>query len=134
MYAVGIMLTGTAIFQFFPVALLRQFNATPEMIAIGVPALRVISSHFIFAAFCILCLSVFQALGNGVESLIVAVSRQLLMLLPIAWLLSLSGSVNAIWWSFPITEFVTLVLCAVLIKRVYDKKIKTMPDKAGASS
>ncbi|MDR3322337.1 MAG: MATE family efflux transporter [Synergistaceae bacterium] len=134
MYAVGIMTAGTAIFQFFPVALLRQFNATPEMMAIGVPALRVISSHFIFAAFCILCLSVFQALGNGMDSLIVAVLRQIFLLLPIAWLLSLSGSVNAIWWSFPITEFVTLVLCAVLIKRVYDRKIKTMQGKAEAPS
>jgi Na+-driven multidrug efflux pump len=71
-------------------------------------------------------LSVFQALGNGTESLIVAVSRQLILLLPIAWALSLTGSVNAIWWAFPITELVTLILCACLIKRVYDRKVKVL--------
>ncbi|MDR3332408.1 MAG: MATE family efflux transporter [Synergistaceae bacterium] len=125
-YATGIMLLGMAIFQIFPGALLRQFNATPEMLALGIPALRLISSHFIFAAFCIISLSVFQALGNGAESLIVAVSRQLILLLPIAWLLSLTGSVDAIWWTFPITEFVTLILCAFMMRRVYLRKIRDM--------
>ncbi|MDR3254928.1 MAG: MATE family efflux transporter [Synergistaceae bacterium] len=126
MYAFGIMSLGAAIFQIFPAFLLKQFNAAPEMLAIGIPALRIIGSHFPFAAFCILALSVFQALGNGMYSLIAATSRQLLLLLPIAWVLSLTGSVNAIWWAFPITEFFTLVLCAVLIKRIYDSKIKIM--------
>jgi len=129
MYAVGIMSAGVIIFNAFPNQLMAMFNATPDMMAIGVPALRIISAHFIFAAFCILCLSVFQALGRGRESLIVAVSRQLFLLLPIAWLLSRLGDVNAIWWAFPITEFVTLTLCAVLLKRVYDRTIKPL-DKA----
>jgi putative MATE family efflux protein len=124
--AVGIMLLGAAVFQIFPKELLAQFNATPDMLAIGVPALRIISIHFLFAGFCIVSLSVFQALGDGTESLIVAVSRQLILLLPIAWLLSLSGSVNAIWWTFPITEAATLLLCVFLIKRVYDRKIKAI--------
>jgi len=130
MYAVGIMSAGVIIFNAFPNQLLAMFNATPDMIAIGVPALRIISAHFIFAAFCILSLSVFQALGRGRESLIVAVSRQLLLLLPIAWLLSRLGDVNAIWWAFPITEFVTLALCVVLMKRVYDRTIKPLGGKA----
>jgi putative MATE family efflux protein len=126
MYAVGIMAAGTAVFQIFPKELLSMFNATPDMLALGVPALRLISSHFLLAAFCIMSLSVFQALGNGAESLIVAVSRQLFLLLPIAWALSLTGDVNAIWWAFPVTELVTLILCVCLIKRVYDRKIKVL--------
>jgi Na+-driven multidrug efflux pump len=126
MYAVGIMSAGVIVFNTFPKKLLTMFNATPDMMAIGVPALRIISAHFIFAAFCILSLCVFQALGKGTESMIVAVSRQLLLLLPIAWLLSRLGNLNAIWWAFPITEFVTLVVCAVLIKRVYERTIKPL--------
>jgi putative MATE family efflux protein len=125
-YAVGIMLLGAAVFNIFPGALLSQFNATQDLLAIGIPALRIISAHFLFAGFCIVSLSVFQALGNGMESLIVAVSRQWLLLMPIAWLLSLSGNVNAIWWTFPITEIVTLALCAFFLKRIYDRKIKIM--------
>jgi putative MATE family efflux protein len=125
-YAVSIMLIGAAVFSLFPGALLSQFNATQDLLAIGIPALRIISVHFLFAGFCIVSLSVFQALGNGMESLIVAVSRQWLLLMPIAWLLSLSGNVNAIWWTFPITELVTLLLCAFFLKRIYDRKIKVM--------
>ncbi|MDR3231744.1 MAG: MATE family efflux transporter [Synergistaceae bacterium] len=123
-YAVGIMLLGVAVFHIFPNELLMMFNATPEMIAIGVPALRIISLHFLFAGFCIVSLSVFQALGNGMESLFVAGSRQLLLLLPAAWLLSLTGFVNATWWSFPIAECGTLALCIIFMRRTYDKKIK----------
>jgi putative MATE family efflux protein len=126
MYAIGIMLLGTAVFHLFTNRLLMMFNATPEMLVIGVPALRIISTHFFFAGFCIVSLSVFQALGNGMASLTVAVSRQLILLLPIAWLLSLTGSVNAIWWTFPVTEFVTLLLCAVFMKRIYVEKIREM--------
>jgi putative MATE family efflux protein len=126
MYAVGIMSLGTMVFQIFPDKLLHLFNATAEMSAIGVPALRIISIHYLFAAFCIVSLSVFQALGNGLESLFVAVSRQLILLLPIAWLLSLTGSVNAIWWTFPLTEGATLVLCAFFMKRLYNVKLKAV--------
>jgi Na+-driven multidrug efflux pump len=69
-------------------------------------------------------LSVFQALGNGMESLFVAVSRQLLLLLPIAWLLSFTGSVNAIWWAFPATEIITLFLCVFFMRRIYERKLR----------
>jgi putative MATE family efflux protein len=126
MYAVGIMTLGVFVFQIFPNKLLLMFNATPEMMAIGIPALRIVSVHFLFAGFCIAFLSVFQALGNGRESLFVAVSRQLIFLLPMAWLFSLSGDVNAIWWSFPAAELMTFALSSYLIKRVYDNKIKNM--------
>jgi Na+-driven multidrug efflux pump len=60
------------------------------------------------------------------ESLFIAVSRQLILLLPIAWFLSLTGSVNAIWWAFPVTEFATLLLCAFFMKRVRDKKLRDL--------
>jgi putative MATE family efflux protein len=125
-YAVGIMALGMAVFHALPDELLFLFNATTEMLAIGVPALRIISLHYVFAGFCIVFLSVFQALGNGMESLVVAVSRQLILLLPIAWLLSLTNAVNAIWWAFPATEFITLLLCLFLMKRVYDKKLRCL--------
>jgi putative MATE family efflux protein len=125
-YALSIMGLGTAVFQIFPDKLLMMFNATGDMLAIGVPALRIISIHYLFAAFCVVSLSVFQALGYGLYSLFVAASRQLLLLLPIAWLLSLTGSVNAIWWAFPAAEGAALLVCAVLMKRVFDTKLKTM--------
>jgi putative MATE family efflux protein len=125
-YALGIMGLGTAVFQVFPDKLLAMFNATEDMFALGVPALRIISLHYLFAAFCIVSLSVFQALGNGLYSLFVATSRQLFLLLPIAWLLSLTGTVNAIWWAFPATEAATLILCATLMKRIFDTKLKVM--------
>ena len=126
MYAVGVMSLGIAGFQFYPDKLLALFNATEDMLAIGVPALRIISIHYAFAGFCIVFMSVFQALGNGMESLFIAVARQLILLLPMAWLLSLTGNVNAIWWSFPAAECLTLALSAALMKRVYSKRIKTM--------
>jgi Na+-driven multidrug efflux pump len=126
MYAVVIMSLGIAVFQFFPDMLLALFNATDDMLSIGVPALKIISVHYVFAGFCIVFISVFQALGNGMESLFIAVARQLILLLPMAWLLSFTGNVNAIWWSFPAAECLTLVLSAALLKRVYNKRIKTI--------
>jgi Na+-driven multidrug efflux pump len=126
MYAAGIMLLGFAVFQIFPAQLLSMFNATSEMLSMGIPALRVISSHFLFAGFCVVFLSVFQALGNGSVSLFVVASRQLIFLLPVAWLLSLIGGVNAIWWAFPAAECMTLALSSYLIRRVYIEKIKYM--------
>jgi putative MATE family efflux protein len=130
-YAAAVMGAGTIVFNVFPRELLEMFNATPEMISLGVPALRIISAHFFFAAFCIISLSVFQALGSGSESLAVAVCRQWLLLMPIAWALSKTGDVNMIWWTFPITEAVTLMLCAFLMRRVFLKKIKTRELHAG---
>jgi putative MATE family efflux protein len=127
-YASVIMLAGTAAFEIFPDKLLRMFNASDEMLRLGVPALRTIGLHLPFAGFCIAFLSIFQALGNGMESLMVAGSRQLLFLLPMAWLLSLTGSVNAVWWSFPAAEAATLALGSFFVRRVYISRIKAIPD------
>jgi putative MATE family efflux protein len=123
-YAVGIMLLGVLAFELIPDKLLLLFNAAGEMLSIGVTALRITAIHYGFAGFCIVLISVFQALGNGLESLFVSVARQLLVLLPAAWLLSLSGSVDMVWWSFPIAEAAALIISSVIMKRLYDKKIK----------
>jgi putative MATE family efflux protein len=125
-YAAVIMLTGMAVFQIFPDKLLLMFNASGDMLRIGVPALRIIGIHLPFAGFCIAFLSIFQALGNGMESLLMAGSRQLLFLLPAAWLLSLTGDVGAVWWSFPAAEVASLAVGTFFIRRIYAEKIKTM--------
>ena len=128
--AVAIMLVGLAILWIFPTHILGLFNASADMIAIGVPALRTISLSFILAGFCIICLSSFQALGNGVMSMIVSFVRQLIVLLPAAYLLSLSGNLNLVWWSFPIAELVSIVLSVIFMRRTYVKVIKPLDNPA----
>ncbi|GHV74304.1 MATE family efflux transporter [Spirochaetia bacterium] len=125
-YAVSIMLLGLVIFHIFPGALLRMFNGTEEMMTIGRPALRIISLTFVFAGLCVVLLSVFQALGHGMKSLIVSFTRQIIVLLPVAWLMSLTGSLTAVWWAFPIAEIASLVLCLVFMKQVYDTQIRDL--------
>ena len=101
-----------------------------EMLRIGVPALRIISLCFTFAGFNIICSSTFQALGNGVLSMIMSIGRQLVVLLPAAYLLSLTGNVTAVWWAFPIAELFSLTLSALFLKRVYRKEILPMREHA----
>lgn len=122
-YGVGIMLCGLVIIQLFPDRLLRFFNATEELLEIGVPALRTICLSFLFAGFCIIVGSAFQALGNGVYSMVVSVTRQLCVLLPVAKLLSLSGNVHLIWWAFPIAEIFSVGLSVFFLIRIYQKII-----------
>jgi putative MATE family efflux protein len=125
-YAFVFMIAGIALFNFIPDKLLGFFNASDEMLGIGVTALRIISVHYIFAGFSIVLISVFQALGSGFASLIISVARQLVVLLPAAWLLSLSGRLANVWWSFPMAEVMSLGLCLFFIKRLYDSKIKNL--------
>ena len=105
-YAVGIMLAGLAVMELFPAWLIGLFDAeaSSDLLVIGIPALRIICLSFCFAGYCIVVGSVFQALGNAVYSMLVSIARQLCVLLPVAWLFSLSGNVNPIWWAFPIAE------------------------------
>ena len=124
MYAVGMMAVGLLLMQVIPEQLLLLFDASETMIEIGVPALRTISLSFLFAGFCIVCGSVFQALGNGMYSMIVSVARQLGVLLPVAYLLSKLGEVGYVWWAFPIAEIASLTLSAVFLIRIYKKVIK----------
>lgn len=122
-YATLLMLIGITAFQFFPELLLSMFNASENMLAIGVPALRIISVSFLFAGFCIVCSSVFQAMGNGFLSLYVSVGRQLVILLPAAYLLAQFNTPDAVWWAFPIAELASLTLSAVFLRHLYKTKI-----------
>ena len=124
--AMTIMLVGLAIFQIFPDVLLGIFEPSETFLTLGRSALRIISIHFPIAATCIALSSSFQALGDGIYSTITSLCRQLIALLPAAFLLSLTGNVNAVWWSFPIAEVVSLTVTLILFARIYKKKIKPM--------
>ena len=126
LYAFSIMTAGMLIFQFVPHKLLGIFNASENMLAIGVPALRTISLSFVLASVCIILISSFQALGNGHYSLVITVIRQLLVLLPVAYFFSRTGNINLVWWAFPIAEVVALLLSLVYFMRLYRKKIKPL--------
>lgn len=129
-FGVGIMLLGLLVMELFPAQLIGFFNATDELLIIGVPALRIICLSFVFAGFCIVAGSTFQALGNGVYSMIVSVTRQLCVLLPVAKLLSLSGDVNLIWWAFPFAELFSVGLSVFFMVRIYKKVIKNIGNHA----
>lgn len=128
-YAVCIMFAGLVLLQLLPNEMLMLFNATENMLFIGIPALRTISLSFIFAGFCVVAGGVFQALGNGVLSLIVSIIRQLVVLLPTAYLLSLTGSVNSVWWAFPISEIASFVFSVIFLRRVYKRQIVNLEQK-----
>ena len=117
-YAEGIMLAGFCVFQFAPGLVLSIFAASDAMLAIGIPAMRIICLHFLLAGVSIVLSSVFQALGNGVFSLIVSVCRQLFVLLPAAWLLAQTGSVNNVWWAFLIAEVVSILMSLAFYARI----------------
>ena len=124
--AVSIMLVGLLIFQLLPGSLLKLFDASQHMIEIGIPALRLISLSFLFAGYCIIMGSVFQALGNGVYSLIISVARQLLVILPVAYIFSRIWGLNAVWLAIPIAEVVSVVLSTLLFKRINQLKLKPL--------
>lgn len=123
-YAIGIMLVGFLIFQAFPKQLLCLFNASEDMLRIGIPALRIISINFIFAGFCVIASSVFQALENGMLSLVVSAVRQLIAILPLAFIFGQVFGVNAIWFAFPVSEIIAVILSAMFMKKVYNEAIK----------
>ncbi|WP_320933416.1 MATE family efflux transporter [Hungatella effluvii] len=124
--AVAIMLAGLVIFQIFPEQLLYLFDASEHMMGIGVPALRIISLSFLFAGYCIVIGSVFQALGNGVYSLITSAARQLVCILPAAWLFASVFGLHAVWYAFPLAEIISVVLTTLLFRRIYKKKIQLL--------
>ena len=124
--AVGFMLIGLAVFQLVPDLLLGIFDDSELFLALGRRALRTISFCFPTAAISIALGASFQALGNGIYSSIVSLCRQLIVLLPVAYLLSLSGSVDSVWWAFPIADLVSLASTLFFFARIYKKKVSPL--------
>lgn len=122
-YAFVLMFIGFAIFQTAPDKLLLLFNADQNMLEMGVPALKTISYSFLVAGFCIIMLSVFQALGNGVLSMLVSFMRQLVVLLPVAFLLSKTGVLHNVWYAFIVAELVSVTLSSLGLRYMYKKVI-----------
>ena len=117
-YAVAFMMLGLAVFQLAPRGLMAMFNASEDMMKMGIPALRTLSLNFIFSGISIVSISVFQALGKSFYSLIMSVSRQLLILIPVAYFMSLTGVLEYVWFSFPIAELVSVIIAVLLLRRV----------------
>ena len=127
--AIGIMLMGTLIMNLFPAQLLGLFNADAAMLEIGVPAQRIISLCFPLAAMGIISGSIFQAFSQSIYSLIISLGRQLVVLLPAAWLLSKTGVVTNVWWAFPIAEGVSVVLSFIFFRKIYGSVVKPLEQK-----
>ncbi len=127
--SVSYMALGLLVFQLFPDTLLGFFNATENMLIIGRPALRTISISFVFAGFAIIASCVCQALGKSIYSLFLSIGRQLVVLIPAAFLLSLLGKVDFVWWAFPIAEIMSLVLAVVFLIRVMKKAFAEKEEK-----
>ena len=126
--AVILMCIGTAIFEAFPDKLFALFDASDHMLSMGVPALRIIAIHFPIAAVCIIIGSVFQSLGNGIYSMINSIMRQIVVLLPAAYLLARTGEVNNVWWAFPIAELMSLACSMYFLWRINRDIISQVPD------
>ena len=125
--ALSIMAAGVLVFEFMPSALLSFFNASEAMMEIGIPALRTIAICFIPAGFCIISISVFQAIGNPMHSFFISLGRQLGVLIPVAWLLSKTGRLNLVWFAFPIAEIASLCMCAFFLVGTL-KKVSALKD------
>ncbi len=124
--AVSIMIVGTVCFLTIPSLLLSMFNASEDMITIGIPALRIISLSFPIAGVCIAMGSIFQAFSMSFYSLIVSVGRQLVVLIPAAWLLAQTGNLSNVWWAFPIAEIASLALSSFFFRKLYKNTVSTM--------
>ncbi len=132
-YAFSLLFIGTVIFQLIPDALLGLFaneSNLEHILSMGVPALRIISIHFPIASFCIISLSMFQALGNGLLSMCVSFMRQLVVLVPVAFLLSLTQHVSNVWFAFVAAECISFTLCAFAFRYMYNKNIKHLGEAA----
>ena len=122
------MIVGMVLFLAVPELLLSMFESgdSREMTEIGVVALRTICSCFVFAAIGITLSTVFQAVGKGTYSLWMSLCRQLVVLIPSAWILAQLGGVNAVWWSFPFAEIVSLIMSLLLFRRVDRKMLQQL--------
>lgn len=125
-YAFSIMFIGMLIFQRHSDFMLRLFEASDEMLSIGVPALKIISYSFPFAALCIMGSSLFQAIGNGKLSFFSSALRQLAILLPVAFIFSRTIGLSAVWYAFPIAELGSITFVGINLYKIYQNKIKPM--------
>lgn len=132
-YATAMMLVGLAVFWLFTPQLLGIFNASENMLEIGVPALRRISLCFLMAGFNIIATSTFQALGHGFLSLAVSILRQLIVLLPLAFIFSRVQGLEMTWFAFPIAEIAATIFCTVFIRKIYLKEVKPMFEEKAAA-
>lgn len=121
-----IMVSGTLTFELIPDLLLDLFNASDAMRALGVPALRIIALHYPVAAVGIILGSIFQAFSKSFYALLVSIGRQLVVLIPVAYLLSLTGNVNNVWWSFLIAELVSLTLSLIFFRKLYRQEVEPL--------
>ena len=119
---------GFICFEGIPQLLLSMFNASEDMLSIGITALRIIGFHYLIAWFCIVCGTVFQALGKAVFSMLVSIMRQLIVLIPAAYILSRLGGLNAVWWAFPIAELISLTFSLIFFIRINKTIISKLPD------
>ncbi len=127
-YAVIVMIAGVLIFELLPGQLFALFDASDHMLSMGIPALRIIAIHFPIAAVCIVIGSMFQSLGNGIYSMINSILRQIVVLLPAAYLLARSGDVNKVWWSFPIAEVMSLLCTLYFLWKINREIISQVPE------
>ncbi len=132
--AVGLMLVGMAAFQFLPDTLLGFFNPDAQMLEVGVTALRIMCLPFIFAGPCIIFSGVFQALGKSMYSMLVSIARQLVVLIPAAYLFSLSGNIDLVWLAFPVAEIASLLVSVFMMVRLYRQKIRPLYNSPEISS
>ena len=119
---------GFLCFEGIPQILLSLFNASDEMLTIGVPALRIIGIHYLIAWFCIVSGTVFQALGKAFFSMIVSIMRQLFVLIPAAYILAKLGGLHVVWWSFPIAEVISLMVSSFFLVRINRTIISRVPE------
>jgi len=129
-YAFILMFLGFLTFELIPGVLLGMFDASEEMLSIGIRALRTIGVHFLIAWYCIIAGSVFQAVGNGMYSLIVSVARQLVILIPAAYILARIGGLNLVWWAFPLAELMSLCVSTIFLIVIWKKVISRVPNNA----
>lgn len=121
--AISIMSVGVLVFQLYAKTLLSLFDASEQMIAIGVPALRTISWSFVFAGYCIISSSVFQALGNGVYSMLMSIARQIVIIIPVAFIFAKLFGLDMVWWSYPIAEILSVAICTIFLIRIMKQKL-----------
>ena len=119
---------GFLCFEGIPQILLGMFNASDEMLTIGVPALRIIGIHYLIAWFCIVSGTVFQALGKAFFSMIVSIMRPLCVLIPAAYILAKLGGLHVVWWSFPIAEVISLMVSSFFLVRINRTIISRVPE------